>query len=78
MMERKVVCDLHLISVDFGREEEIQPGNTFRIAQACQEDDLTVWKFQGVVMRCRAPFVDLPKNRRLIIAYLAAPAQQAG
>jgi len=31
MMERKVVCDLHLISVDFGREEEIQPGNTFRI-----------------------------------------------
>ncbi len=31
MMERKVICDLHLISVDFGREEERQPGNTFRI-----------------------------------------------
>jgi hypothetical protein len=31
MMERKVVCDLHLMSVDFGREEEQQPGNTFRI-----------------------------------------------
>jgi hypothetical protein len=29
MMERKVICDLHLISVDFGREEERQPGNTF-------------------------------------------------
>jgi hypothetical protein len=31
MMARKVVCDLHLISVDFGREKELQPGNTFRI-----------------------------------------------
>jgi hypothetical protein len=31
MMERKVVCDLHLISVDFGREEESQPGNTFHV-----------------------------------------------
>ena len=31
MMERKVICDLHLISVDFGREEEREPGNTFRI-----------------------------------------------
>jgi hypothetical protein len=31
MMSRKVICDLHLISVDFGREEEKQPGNTFRI-----------------------------------------------
>jgi hypothetical protein len=31
VMERKVVCDLNLISVDFGREEELQPGNTFRI-----------------------------------------------
>jgi hypothetical protein len=30
-MERKVVCDLHLISVDFGRQEEPQAGNTFRI-----------------------------------------------
>jgi hypothetical protein len=31
MMSRKVICDLNLISVDFGREEEKQPGNTFRI-----------------------------------------------
>ena len=32
MMERKVVCDLHLMSVDFGREEEHPPGNTFRVS----------------------------------------------
>ena len=31
MMSRKVICDLNLVSVDFGREEEKQPGNTFRI-----------------------------------------------
>jgi hypothetical protein len=31
VMERKVICDLNLISVDFGREEELQPGNIFRI-----------------------------------------------
>jgi hypothetical protein len=32
MMERKIICDLHQISVDFGRDEERQRGNTFRIA----------------------------------------------
>ena len=32
MMERKIVCDLNLVSVDFGQEEELRPGNTFRIA----------------------------------------------
>jgi hypothetical protein len=32
IMERKIVCDLNLVSVDFGREEELRPGNTFRIA----------------------------------------------
>jgi hypothetical protein len=32
MMERKIICDLHQISVDFGRKEERQAGNTFRIA----------------------------------------------
>ena len=32
MMERKIVCDLNLVSVDFGREEELRPGNTFRIS----------------------------------------------
>jgi hypothetical protein len=31
MMSRKVICDLNLISVDFGREEEDLAGNTFRI-----------------------------------------------
>ena len=30
MMSRKVICDLHLMSVDFGREEERELGNTFR------------------------------------------------
>jgi hypothetical protein len=30
-MERKVVCDLNLISVDFGREQPGQSGNTFRV-----------------------------------------------
>jgi hypothetical protein len=32
MMERKIVCDLNLVGVDFGREEELHPGNTFRIS----------------------------------------------
>jgi hypothetical protein len=31
-MERKVICDLNLISVDFGRQEEAQAGNTFRVS----------------------------------------------
>ena len=31
MMSRKVICDLHLMSVDFGREEERELGNIFRI-----------------------------------------------
>lgn len=31
MTGRKVACDLHLISVDFGREEELQPGNILHV-----------------------------------------------
>jgi hypothetical protein len=36
-------------------------------SQTCQEHDLAVWKFQRIVMGPDLVFVDLPKDRRLIL-----------
>jgi hypothetical protein len=36
-------------------------------SQTCQEHDLAVWKFQCIVMGGDLVFVDLPKDRRLIL-----------
>jgi len=45
--------------------------------QIGQEDELPVWEFQRIVMRRRALFVDLPKDRRSVTGHLPAPAQQS-
>ncbi|MGC2076106.1 MAG: hypothetical protein WA728_08765 [Xanthobacteraceae bacterium] len=45
--------------------------------QVVQENDLTVWKFQRVMMRRRTLFVDLPKNRRSVKDFFPPPTQQA-
>jgi hypothetical protein len=35
--------------------------------QTCQEHDLAVWKFQRIVMSGDLVFVDLPKDRCLLL-----------
>ena len=52
MMERKIVCDLNLVSVDFGWEEH-RPGNTVRIAfrHANDQPTGTIEVYQGEAER---------------------------
>ena len=45
------------------------------LAQARQEYDLTVRKFERIVMRRYFFLVDLPKDRRLVTDYSFVPAQ---
>jgi hypothetical protein len=42
-------------------------------AQTCQEHDLTIWKFQRIVMSGDFVFVDLPKDRRLMLDCTVVP-----
>jgi hypothetical protein len=44
-------------------------------SHTCQERDLTVWKFQRIVMSRDLFLVDLPKDRRLVPDGLIAPTQ---
>jgi len=46
-------------------------------AQTCQEHDLAVRKFKRVVVSRYLFFVDLPKDRRLVIYDSVAPSKQA-
>jgi hypothetical protein len=48
------------------------------LTQECQGHDLAVRKFQRIVMGCHPFFVDLPKDRCLVIDHCPAPSQQTG
>jgi hypothetical protein len=41
--------------------------------QECQEHDLAVGKFQRIVMSDGSVFVDLPKDRGLVVDYIVVP-----
>jgi hypothetical protein len=43
------------------------------LTQACQEHDLAVGKFQRIVMSDGPVFVDLPKDRCLVLDYIVVP-----
>jgi hypothetical protein len=47
------------------------------LTQACQKHNLAVGKFQRIVMSRDLFFVDLPKDRRLVLDYFIPPTQQA-
>jgi hypothetical protein len=47
------------------------------LTQACQEHDLTVWKFQCIVMSDDPVFVDLPKDRYLMLDCTVVPRPQS-
>jgi hypothetical protein len=44
--------------------------------QTCQEHDLAIRKFQRIVMSGELVFVDLPKDRRLVLDHSVAPRPQ--
>jgi len=47
------------------------------LIQECQEHDPAVWKFQRIVMSSDPFFVDLPKDRCLMVDYFIAPSYRA-
>jgi hypothetical protein len=56
---------------------QLQNGRLLTLTQICQEHDSAIRKFQRIVMRRDLVFVDLPKDRCLMLDYLIAPGYQA-
>ena len=45
--------------------------------QCCQQHDSAIQKFQRIVMRCDFVFIDLPKDRCLMVDNFIAPSYHA-
>jgi hypothetical protein len=56
---------------------QLQNGCLLAFTQACQQHDPAIRKFQRIVMRCDLVFIDLPKDRSLMLDYFIAPRYQA-
>jgi hypothetical protein len=56
---------------------QLQNGRLLAPTQSCQERDPAIGKFQRIVMRHDLVFVDLPKDRCLMLDYLIARGYQA-
>jgi hypothetical protein len=56
---------------------QLQNSRLLALTQCCQERDPAIGKFQRIVMRRDLVFVDLPKDRCLMLDYLIAPGYQA-
>jgi hypothetical protein len=52
---------------------QLQNGRLLALTQSCQERDPAIWKFQGIMMRRDLIFVDLPKDRCLMVDCFIAP-----
>jgi hypothetical protein len=56
---------------------QLQNGCLLALTQSCQRHDLAIREFQRIVMRRNSVFVDLPKDRCLMLDYFIAPSHQA-
>jgi hypothetical protein len=56
---------------------QLQNGRLLALRQRCQEREPAIGKFQRIVMRRDPVFVDLPKDRCLMVDYFIAPTHQA-
>ena len=56
---------------------QLQNRGLLALIQSCQESDPAIRKFQRIVMRRDLVFVDLPKDRCLMVDYFIAPGYQA-
>jgi len=68
-----------LLNLDAGRglRRELQHGRKLFLREACQQDSMTIRKFNRVVMGTGGLFVDLPENRRGIPHAPPRPAEEA-
>jgi hypothetical protein len=56
---------------------QLQNDRLLALTQCCQQRDPAIGKFQRIVMRRDLVFVDLPKDRCLMLDYFIAPGYQA-
>src|SRR5215471_5396139 len=56
---------------------QLQNGRLLALTHGCQERDPAIRKFQRIVMRRDLVFIDLPKDRCLMVDYFIAPRYQA-
>src|SRR6516162_2839828 len=71
-------CDpplgFHLNS-SLGFRRQLKNCSLLIFSHTCQQRDLTVWKFQRIMMSRDLFLVDLPKDRRLVPDHLISPAK---
>jgi len=56
---------------------QLQNRRSLAPTQCCQQHDSAIRKFQCIVMRRNLIFVDLPKDRCLMLDYFIVPGYQA-
>jgi hypothetical protein len=56
---------------------QLQYRRLLTLAERCQKHDLAIWKFQRIVMCCQSVFVDLPKDRGLMLDRIVVPRPQS-
>src|SRR5262249_17393089 len=57
---------------------QLQNRGLLALTECCQQHDPTIRKLQCVVMHRNLLFVNLPKDRRLVLDHFTAPRYQAG
>jgi len=74
-----VGCSRLLLGLDAGRglRRELQHGRKLFLREACEQDSMTIRKFNRIVMRTGGLFVDLPENRRGIPHTPPRPTEEA-
>jgi hypothetical protein len=57
---------------------QLKHGSLLFLTEERQEYDLTIWKFQSIVMRRDSLLVHLSKDRGRVLHYFIAPSEQTG
>src|SRR6516162_11252869 len=56
---------------------QLQNRGLLALTQCCQQHDSAIRQFQRIVMRCDLVFIDLPKDRCLMVDNFIAPSYHA-
>jgi hypothetical protein len=59
-----------------GLRGQLKNRSLLSLTEERQEYDLTIWKFQSIVVRGDLLLVDLSEDRRLVLHYFFAPSEQ--
>jgi hypothetical protein len=71
------LLDLKLAKSIWSRRQ-LKHRSLLSLTEERQQDDLTIWKFQSIVVRGDLLRVDLAKDRRLVLHQFFAPSEKTG